>query len=101
MARFTKQVGFVAYQFNPAALAGKDEYAIEEIIIDELDLPDGIKSVFIDDRGNLDLVIYDYSNEWPKKYFNLRPGEWLTNNGQMTFAVVSDADFRKFATPAP
>lgn len=98
MAQFTKQVAFFAYQFNPEALAGKDEYSIEETIIDELDLPDGIKSVFIDDRGNLDLVIYDYSSEYPKKYFNLRPGEWLTNSGQV-FTVIADVEFRRLATP--
>lgn len=98
MAQFTKQVAFNAYQFNPATLAGKAELDIEDLIIDELDLPDGIKSVFIDDRGNLDLVIYDFSGEYPKKYFNLRPGEWLTNNGPV-FTVVSDAEFRRFATP--
>lgn len=100
MARFTKTVEFVAYQFNPAALAGMGEYEIEDLIIEELDLPDGIKSVFIDNKGNLDLVIYTYSKEHTKEYFNIKPGEWLTNKGLIDLVVVPDAEFRRFATAA-
>jgi hypothetical protein len=98
MARFTKKVELTAFQFNRQALTGMDEYDMEDLIIEELDLTDGIKSVFIDDKGNLDLVIYTYGKEHSKEHFELRDGEWLTNNG-MEFAVVPNANFKGFATP--
>lgn len=101
MARFTRKVEFVAYQFNPDELKDMDDYAIEDVIVEALVLTDGIKSAFITEKGKLDVVLYTYGKENTKEWFELNPGEWLTVNDFGDFVVIADEKFQQFATPAP
>ena len=96
MAKFTKQVEFRAFQFNPDELKGMNDYAIEDVIVKALDWDAGIKSAFVNEHGNLDVVFYTYSST--KEWFVLTPGDWIAVDGA-GFAVVADEDFKKFATP--
>jgi hypothetical protein len=100
MGKFTRKVEFNAYQFNPEALQGKEDWEIDDIIIDALALGDGVKSAFINDQGNLDLVIYTYGGEESKAYYEIKPGDWLTNipRGKEFFTPFTDAEFWKMAT---
>lgn len=100
MGKFTKQVEFVAYQFNPEALKGLDDDAIEDVIIEALVLPDGVKSAFITDAGKLDVVLYTYHKQYSKEWFALNPGDWLMVNDFGDFVVIKDEKFKEFATPA-
>lgn len=100
MGKFTRKVEFNAYQFNPEALQGKADWEIDDIIIEALALADGVKSAFIDDQGNLDLVIYTYGGEYSREYYEIKPGDWLTNipRGKKFFTPFTDAEFWKMAT---
>jgi hypothetical protein len=99
MARFTKKVEFRAYQFNPEEINGMDEYGIEDVIIEALAWPDGVKSAFVTSAGKLDVVLYIYGRENTKEHFELVPGEWLVKTEFGDFEVVADEKFREFATP--
>ena len=98
MARFTKQVEFSAYQFNPVQLRGLDDYDIEDIIVAALSLRDGVKSAFVTDAGKLNVVIYTYGRENSKEHFELSAGEWLMQTDFGDFVVVADENFRGMAT---
>lgn len=100
MARFTKQVEFLAYQFNAEELKGMDDDAIEDVIIEALALTDGVKSAFVTTAGKLDVVLYTYGKEYSKEWFELNPGDWLMTNDFGDFVVITDEKFRGFATPA-
>lgn len=100
MAKFTRKVEFVAYQFAPEELKDMDDYAIEDVIEEALALKDGIKSAFITEKGKLDVVLYTYGKENTKEWFELNPGEWLTVNDFGDFVVIADEKFKEFATPA-
>lgn len=100
MAKFTKKVEFNAYQFNAEEVKGMDDYDIEDVIIEALTIPDGVKSAFVTDAGKLDVVLYTYDREKTKEWFELNPGDWLTVNDFGEFIVITDEKFKEFATPA-
>jgi hypothetical protein len=99
MAKFTKQVEFTAYQFNPEEIKGLDDYDIEDVIIQALEIPDGVKSAFVTSAGQLSVVLYTYDPDNTKEFFELDPGEWLIKDFGY-FTVATDEKFRQFATAA-
>lgn len=99
MPKFTKKVEFRAYQFDPEAVNGLDDYALEGVIITELGLNEDIKHAFVTDRGTLYIVFYPYVVRDDKNWFELNPTDWLTVNDFGGFVVITDEKFREFATP--
>ena len=100
MARFTKKVEFVAYQFDPAAVKGLDDYDLEDVIIKELGINEDIKHAFVTDKGTLYVVFYAYAVPDDNACFELNPTDWLTVNDFGGFTVVTDEKFKEFATAA-
>jgi hypothetical protein len=100
MAKFTRKVEFRAYQFNPEEVKGMDDYAIEDVINDALELNDDIKHAFVTNEGTLYVVFYAHGREDMKDCFELKPGEWLASplNYLADFEVITDEKFREIAT---
>jgi hypothetical protein len=95
MAKFSKQIEFTAYQFNPTQVKGLDDYDIEDIIIAALEINDPIKTAFVNPQGKLIVTLYTYGGEYSKETFELDPGEWLTNKGTAEYAVLTDEKFKE------
>lgn len=100
MARFTRKVEFRAYQFNPEELKGMDDYGIEDVINEALELNEDIKHAFVTDKGTLYVVFYAYGKEDMKDCFELNPGEWLASplSYLADYEVITNEKFRELAT---